>query len=187
MKKLSTILILSLAVQLCFGQNGSEDPIPYDSVAIKPEYAGGMAEFTRFLEEHIRYPRVANENGIQGVVHVSFVVARDGQVVNVKAINDVDSLLSREVVKIVSMSRRWRPGQTQNQRWTPVLMEAKVHFILTPHSDSIKYENNVADSTRLNIRIVSQANPLRVAFITHTQRKPKFWHRINRKNRKNDN
>ena len=47
-----------------------------------PEFPGGMAECLKFLAKNIKYPTIAQENGVQGRVIVQFVVNQDGSIVD---------------------------------------------------------------------------------------------------------
>lgn len=43
-----------------------------------PEFPGGMAECLKFIGKNIKYPTIAQENGVQGRVIIQFVVNQDG-------------------------------------------------------------------------------------------------------------
>jgi TonB family protein len=84
---------------------------PYE-VDKAPEFFKG--DERNFLEEwvyvYLRYPQVAMDMGIQGIVNVEFVVEADGTVTNVKVTRSVDEDLDREAVRVVSASPKWRPA-----------------------------------------------------------------------------
>jgi TonB family protein len=84
---------------------------PYE-VDRAPEFFKG--DERNFLEEwvyvYLRYPQVAVDMGIQGVVNVEFVVEADGSVTNVRVTRSVDEDLDREAVRVVSASPKWRPA-----------------------------------------------------------------------------
>ena len=84
---------------------------PYE-VDKAPEFFKG--DERNFLEEwvyvYLRYPQVAIDMGIQGIVNVEFVVEADGTVTNVKVTRSVDEDLDREAVRVVSASPKWRPA-----------------------------------------------------------------------------
>ena len=82
-------------------------------VETMPQFPGGEAALFKYLSTNIKYPPIAEENGVQGRVIVSFVVERDGSISNVKVIKHVDPSLDREAVRVVSTMPKWTPG-TQN-------------------------------------------------------------------------
>lgn len=83
-----------------------------------PSFQGkGQDGFRTYISQNLKYPEIAQENGIQGKVFVSFVVEADGRVTNVKVVRGVDPALDKEAVRVVSSSPRWTPGK---QRGKPV-------------------------------------------------------------------
>lgn len=99
-----------------------EDRI-FDIVEENPEFPGGMEECLKWLSEHIKYPSICQEQGVQGRVMVSFVVNKDGSIVDVKVVRSPDPYLSKEAERVVAMMPRWKPGR---QRGKPV----RVKFVL---------------------------------------------------------
>ena len=76
-----------------------------------PSFPGGMGALMQYLSSHIKYPVVAEENGIQGRVVCTFVVERDGSITDVKVVRGVDSSLDKEAVRVVKSMPRWIPGK----------------------------------------------------------------------------
>jgi periplasmic protein TonB len=94
-----------------------------------PEFPGGELALRKYIASAIKYPTVAQENGIQGTVFVSFVVDRDGGVSNVKIVRGVDPSVDKEAMRVVSSLPKWKPGK---QRGKPVRVSYSVpiHFQL---------------------------------------------------------
>ena len=76
-----------------------------------PSFPGGPAALMKYLSENMRYPAVAEENGIQGRVTVQFVVEKDGSVTDVKTMQSVDPALDREAERVVKSMPKWIPGK----------------------------------------------------------------------------
>lgn len=89
----------------------------------QPEFPGGQAAMMKFLSENIKYPVIAQENGIQGRVICNFVVERDGSITDVQVVRGVDPSLDKEAVRVIQSMPRWKPGM---QRGKPV----RVRFTL---------------------------------------------------------
>ena len=89
----------------------------------QPEFPGGTAELFKYLSKAIKYPVIAQENGIQGRVVCSFVVNRDGSIVDIQVMRGVDPSLDKEAIRVISEMPKWKPGE---QRGKPV----RVRFIL---------------------------------------------------------
>ncbi len=76
-----------------------------------PEFPGGAAEMTRFIQKNIKYPMMARESDIQGRVYVNFVVEPDGSVSNVTVMRGIGGGCDEEAVRIVNMMPKWNPGK----------------------------------------------------------------------------
>ena len=87
----------------------------FDVVEQMPSFPGGMAALMAYLQKNIKYPPVAEENGIQGRVVCSFVVERDGSVTDIKVAKSVDPSLDKEAVRVVGAMPRWIPGKQNGQ------------------------------------------------------------------------
>ena len=77
----------------------------------QPDFPGGQAAMMKFLSDNIRYPVIAQENGIQGRVICSFVVERDGSITDVQVVRGVDPSLDREAIRVIQQMPRWKPGK----------------------------------------------------------------------------
>ena len=89
----------------------------------QPEFPGGMSALMKFLSDNIKYPVIAQENGIQGRVITTFVVERDGSITDINVVRGQDPSLDKEAVRVIKTMPRWKPGQ---QRGKPV----RVRFTL---------------------------------------------------------
>lgn len=76
-----------------------------------PEFPGGEAAMNQFINRSIRYPVIAQENGIQGRVVVQFVVNTDGKIVDVEVVRGVEESLDKEAVRVVKAMPPWNPGR----------------------------------------------------------------------------
>lgn len=101
----------------------------YETAEQMPEFPGGYNALTRYLANNIRYPVVAQENGIEGNVVVSFVVERDGSISNIHVVNHAYPALEREAIKVVSEMPKWTPGKLNGEP-VRVLFSIPVSFKL---------------------------------------------------------
>ncbi|MCQ2216493.1 MAG: energy transducer TonB [Bacteroidales bacterium] len=94
-----------------------------------PTFPGGDLELRKFLAQSVKYPVIAQENGIQGRVFVSFVVNQKGEVTNVKVARPLDPNLDKEAVRVVQSMPKWSPGM---QRGKPVKVSytVPINFVL---------------------------------------------------------
>ncbi|MFD1256272.1 TonB family protein [Mucilaginibacter terrae] len=102
----------------------------FTSVEVLPEYPGGIEQFYKYLNKVLRYPSVAQENGVQGRVNVTFVVERDGSLTDIKpAGRTLGSGLEEEAIRVLKSSKKWNPGK-QNGRAVRVQYTVPVVFTL---------------------------------------------------------
>ena len=87
----------------------------FDVVEEMPSFPGGNAGLMSYLNSNTKYPVVAQENGVQGRVIISFVVERDGSISDVKVARSVDPSLDREAQRVVKSMPRWTPGKQNGQ------------------------------------------------------------------------
>ena len=56
----------------------------YDAPEVMPEYPGGVSALLTFLQQNVRYPKIAQDNGVQGRYVVGFCVSPEGRITNVE-------------------------------------------------------------------------------------------------------
>jgi protein TonB len=88
-----------------------EETKVFDVVEQMPSFPGGDAALMQYLSSHIKYPVVAEENGIQGRVIATFVVERDGSITDVKVVKSVDPSLDKEAIRVLKSMPKWIPGK----------------------------------------------------------------------------
>ena len=106
------------------GSSGnSEEGEIFQVVEEQPMFPGGMEEMMKFLQQNIKYPKEAQEQGKQGRVVVQFVVNKDGSISNDTIVRSVDPSLDAEALRVVRSMPNWTPGK---QKGKPV----RVRFTL---------------------------------------------------------
>jgi len=91
------------------------EPEPDETIHVaveeNPEFPGGTAALMEYLRKNIKYPAICRENNIQGRVLVSFVVNKDGSIVDVEVVRGVNPSLDKEAVRVISQMPNWTPGR----------------------------------------------------------------------------
>lgn len=96
----------------------SDETEIFEVVEDMPEFPGGMEALLAYLGKNIKYPSIAQENGIQGRIVVQFVVNKDGTVGEPKAIGkSFDASCEKEAIRVIKAMPKWKPGK---QRGKPV-------------------------------------------------------------------
>ena len=83
-----------------------------------------------WIASNLKYPVVAEENGVQGNVVVSFVVEIDGSLSNIHIEKSVDPSLDKEAMRLVRNMPKWTPGYDKNGKPVRVKYSIPVNFRL---------------------------------------------------------
>ncbi len=110
----------------------------YDICEQLPQFPGGDAKLMEFLVRNVKYPKQAEEHGVQGRVKVQFIVEKDGSITKPKVVetfqdaNDPHVVVDKETVsekdykagvqalkdeaiRVVKAMPRWTPGKQQGK------------------------------------------------------------------------
>lgn len=88
----------------------AEDHV-FDAVEQNPQFPGGETALLKWVASHLKYPSVAQENGIQGRVTVQFVVTKTGSIGQVKVVRGKDPDLDKEAIRVVKSLPKFTPGK----------------------------------------------------------------------------
>lgn len=81
-----------------------------------PTFQGGdLSKFRNWVQNNVKYPQIALENGIQGNVVIKFVVEKDGKLSNIQVLQSPDKTLSDAAVQVLQKSPKWKPGKQRNK------------------------------------------------------------------------
>ena len=101
-----------------------EEEVIFMVVESMPEFPGGQQALFKYLAENVKYPVIAQENGIQGRVICQFVVNKDGSIVDVVAVRSSgEASLDKEAIRVIKSMPKWKPGK---QRGKPVRVKYTV-------------------------------------------------------------
>ncbi len=83
------------------------------------------------------YPALAVENGVEGMIIVSFIIEMDGSIAYSRVVRDIGAGLGDEALRIVRSMPDWSPGK---QRGRPVRVQYNlpVKFLLEGKSKKAK-------------------------------------------------
>lgn len=103
---------------------------PFVFVEIMPSFPGGEEALSRFLQKNVRYPRMAQETGIEGRVFVQFVIDPEGKVSEVQTVGaHKGGGLEEEAIRVVKLMPNWKPGR-QSGRAVSVRYNLPIGFTL---------------------------------------------------------
>jgi protein TonB len=81
-----------------------------------PIFPGGNLGLIRFIAVNVKYPKIANERNIEGIVYIKFCVTSNGDVDKVSVASGVDPLLDREALRVIRNLPKWVPGEQEGKR-----------------------------------------------------------------------
>ncbi len=80
-----------------------------------PQYPGGMPGLMQYIGRNMKYPMLAQEQGLEGRVIVQFIVERDGSTSNFNIMRGVHALLDAEAIRVLAGMEKWTPGKQKGQ------------------------------------------------------------------------
>lgn len=87
----------------------------YHVVDRQPVFKGKPGDMQKFIKAQMVYPEEAWLQGVEGVVQVSFIVTRDGQVMNSKIEKSQGAELDMEALRLVDLMQQWKPGMVKGE------------------------------------------------------------------------
>ena len=88
---------------------------------------GGNAAIVAAIQKSAKYPRMAQNNGVEGRIFVSFTVNAEGDVSDVKVVKGLGSGLDEETIRAVKNLPKFIPGK-QNGRAVSVSFTVPITF-----------------------------------------------------------
>ena len=76
-----------------------------------PTFPGGEEALKKYIVENTKYPAIAMENGVEGIVVIGFMVNTDGTLSDLKVEKFVDPDLEKEALRVVSGMPAWLPAE----------------------------------------------------------------------------
>ena len=110
MKMKNKLLFLLIYSSILFGQQMDKDGV-YLNVEKMPTIKGGFSA----VGKKIKYPNIAKQMGMQGVVYIGFVVNPEGKVEDPKILKSVAKILDEEALRVVEKEIEFEPGYQEGK------------------------------------------------------------------------
>ena len=94
-----------------------------------PSFQGGSNSLKAYLIKNTFYPQSAREDCTNGTVYVTFVVAKTGDIKDVKVLRGIGTDFDKEAIRVIKSMPRWIPGK-QNGVAVNVQMNLPIKFSL---------------------------------------------------------
>ncbi len=92
----------------CYTQDGRDTT--HFEYWLMPTYPGGDNGLYTFIVNKVKYPKKARKKGIEGTVHVKFIVNKEGNVVDARVSKSVHTLLDNEAIRVAKLLKGFTPG-----------------------------------------------------------------------------
>ena len=107
---------VEIVQQVAVQEEVIEEDQPFVKVEQMPSFQGGdLMTFRNWVQSKVKYPQIAQENGISGRVLLSFVIEKDGSLTGIQVLQSPDRSLSDEATRVLKQSPKWKPGKQRNQ------------------------------------------------------------------------
>ena len=100
-----------------YGEEDTGEQEIFQVVEEMPAFTAEGGNVNKWISKNIKYPILAQENGIQGKVYLQFVIEKDGSITDVRVARGVDASLDKEAIRVIQSMPKWKPGK---QRGKPV-------------------------------------------------------------------
>jgi TonB family protein len=127
--------------------NEYPDDVIYVVVEHMPEFPDGQQALLKFLGEQVKYPKDAEEQGIEGRTICQFVIEKDGSISDVVAVRTSgNTSLDKEAIRVLQSMPNWKPGL---QRGKPIRVKYTIPiFFRLPEKEANKDTNQNKKSNK---------------------------------------
>lgn len=85
----------------------------YTMLEVRPEPIKGIKDFYKHIGKNFKVPRVYES--MKGKIITTFVIEKDGEIVELKNIKSVFEILDQEAIRVISSYGKWKPGLQRGQ------------------------------------------------------------------------
>ncbi len=96
-------------------------------------------EVVNYIMNTLSYPEQAKLAGIEGIVYISFVVSKDGTVVESKILKDIGGGCGVEAIRVVQSMPNWIPGELKETK-VPVQLQLPIQFQFSTLNEREEYK-----------------------------------------------
>ena len=123
--------VLFAILHVGYAQEALPEEEHFEVVDIQPDFPGGMHKFYQYVHKHLKYPKQAVKDKIEGKVFVAFVVDSTGVIRedSVQIVQGIGHGCDEEVIRVIRNSPPWTPGRIS--KWNknvPVRMVLPITF-----------------------------------------------------------
>ena len=104
------LLIAFIIPNTAFGQQamGSRP----DQIAM---FQSGNQSIYEYMQTHIKYPKKAKKEKLEGKVLVGFTVTKEGTLTDIHIKNSSDSIFNESAIDLIKSMKKWQPAMKDGQ------------------------------------------------------------------------
>jgi protein TonB len=106
-----------------------DDKTPITFAEEMPVFPGGTEALMLFIQQHLKYPKLAIDNSIQGRVFLSFVVSKTGKVDRAEVVRGLGYGCDEAALEVIKQLPKWKPAR-QNGENVAVKLSIPIQFVL---------------------------------------------------------
>jgi len=91
-----------------------------------PKFPGGDSELMKFFSQNLSYPEIAKRAEVEGKVILTFIVNKNGEIIEVKVARGIGAGCDEEAMRVLKIMPRWIPGK---QNGKPVLTRINIPVV----------------------------------------------------------
>lgn len=92
-------------------ESANDNDSIYNVVSENAEFPGGDVALSDWMRKNMKYPEECRKQGIQGRVVISFVVNKDGSIVDLETVRSPHPALAEEGLRVVKSMPKWKPAK----------------------------------------------------------------------------
>ncbi len=123
----------------------------YLNVDEMPDFTSSEHRIKRDIATHVRYPKEAKKEKIEGSVLVQFVVDEKGEIGNISIIKSTNPIFNEEAIRAVkTLPGKFKPGKNQGKPVKILYAIPIIFYYDIPHTSIFTYNNiNPTDSCHI--------------------------------------
>lgn len=92
-------------------ESANDNDSIYNVVSENASFPGGDVALSDWMRKNMKYPEECRKQGIQGRVVISFVVNKDGRIVDLETVRSPHPALAEEGLRVVKSMPKWEPAK----------------------------------------------------------------------------
>lgn len=120
----------------------------YMKVNEMPYFPGGIDGLRNFCSKNMHYPKNVLTDNKAGIVHIGFIVGKDGTLRKARVVKSAGKELDEEALRVVQIMPSWEPGKLKGKK-VPVYFVLPLSFEI---SNEVEKKNKVNEKSNMPVK-----------------------------------